>query len=49
MKLRIERTLILRRHVGDLLFGDLGLLLQVKLEIGSKFLSPVWPNLDIVG
>jgi len=25
------------RHVGDLLFGDLDLLLQVKLEIGPKF------------
>ena len=31
-----ERTTI-RRHVGDLLFGDLDLLLQVKLEIGLKF------------
>jgi len=25
-----------RRHVGDLLFGDLDLLLLVKLEIGRK-------------
>ena len=26
----------MRRHVGDLLFDDLDLLLQVKLEIGPK-------------
>ena len=26
-----------RRHVGDLLFGDLDLLLLVKLEIGPKY------------
>ena len=35
--------------IGDQLFGDLDLLLQVKLEIGPKFLSPVWPKLDIGG
>jgi len=33
----------------DLLFDDLDLVLQVKLEIGPKYLSPVWPNLDVVG
>ena len=27
----------MRRHVGDLLFDDLDLVLQVKLEIGPKF------------
>jgi len=27
----------MRRHVGDLLFDDLDLVLQVELEIGPKF------------